>query len=65
MPGRSALERGAKRLAVFTLCSYSIPCSHGTRAKRPANLRKHGMGFADAARLFGGISLTAEDTCEA
>ena len=30
-------------------------------AKRLANLRKHGIDFRDAAKIFGGFTLTAED----
>jgi uncharacterized DUF497 family protein len=31
-------------------------------AKRLSNLRKHGIDFADAERVFCGFTLTAEDT---
>ena len=34
-------------------------------AKRRANLRKHGIDFVDAERVFRGFTLTAEDTREA
>ena len=34
-------------------------------AKRRANLRKHGIDFIDAERIFGGFTLTAEDVREA
>jgi uncharacterized DUF497 family protein len=34
-------------------------------AKRRTNLRKHGIDFADAERIFGGVTLTAEDSREA
>jgi uncharacterized DUF497 family protein len=34
-------------------------------AKRRANLRKHGIDFADAATIFRGITVTAEDDREA
>ena len=34
-------------------------------AKRRANLRKHGIDFVDAKRIFRGVTLTAEDTREA
>jgi uncharacterized DUF497 family protein len=34
-------------------------------AKRRANLRKHGIDFVDAERIFGGFTLTAEDVREA
>jgi hypothetical protein len=34
-------------------------------AKRRANLRRHGVDFADADRIFRGFTLTAEDTREA
>jgi uncharacterized DUF497 family protein len=34
-------------------------------AKRRANLRKHGIDFVDAERIFRGFTLTAEDTREA
>ena len=30
-------------------------------AKRRANLRKHGIDFGDAERVFSGFTLTAED----
>lgn len=30
-------------------------------AKRAANLRKHGFDFADAAKVFDGPTITAED----
>ena len=30
-------------------------------AKRRANLKKHGLDFADAARVFAGITCTFED----
>ena len=30
-------------------------------AKQRANLRKHGLDFADAERVFGGITYTIED----
>jgi len=33
--------------------------------KRRANLRKHGIDFADADDIFRGFTLTAEDTREA
>ena len=34
-------------------------------AKRRANLRKHGIDFVDAERIFSGFTLTAEDSREA
>jgi uncharacterized DUF497 family protein len=34
-------------------------------AKRRANLRKHGIDFMDAERIFRGFTLTAEDMREA
>ena len=34
-------------------------------AKRQAHLRKHGIDFARAEQIFGGITLTAEDNREA
>ena len=34
-------------------------------AKRRTNLRKHGIDFADAERIFRGFALTAEDTRKA
>ena len=33
--------------------------------KRRANLKKHGIDFLDAEKIFSGITLTAEDTREA
>jgi uncharacterized DUF497 family protein len=33
--------------------------------KRSANLRKHGIDFRDAAKIFRGFTLTAEDDREA
>jgi len=33
-------------------------------AKRRLNLRKHGIDFADSAKIFRGITFTAEDTRE-
>ena len=33
-------------------------------AKRRLNLRKHGIDFMDAERIFRGVTLTAEDTRE-
>lgn len=33
-------------------------------AKRRLNLRKHGIDFTDAERIFRGVTLTAEDTRE-
>jgi uncharacterized protein len=33
-------------------------------AKRRINLRRHGIDFADAERIFPGFTLTAEDTRE-
>ena len=33
-------------------------------AKRLANLRKHGIDFIDAEKIFRGLTLTAEDTRE-
>ena len=33
-------------------------------AKRRLNLRKHGIDFADANRIFRGVTFTAEDTRE-
>jgi uncharacterized protein len=33
-------------------------------AKRQLNLRKHGIDFADAGKIFDGITFTAEDTRE-
>lgn len=33
-------------------------------AKRLANLRKHGIDFRDAPKIFGGFTLTAEDSRE-
>ncbi|MBI5116284.1 BrnT family toxin [Candidatus Poribacteria bacterium] len=32
--------------------------------KRRANLKKHGIDFADAGRIFAGYTVTAEDTRE-
>ena len=34
-------------------------------AKRRANLKKHGIDFRDAEKIFRGFTLTAEDTREA
>jgi uncharacterized protein len=34
-------------------------------AKRRANLKKHGIDFVDAEKIFSGVTLTAEDTREA
>jgi uncharacterized DUF497 family protein len=34
-------------------------------AKRRGNLLKHGIDFADAARIFRGVTVTAEDDREA
>jgi uncharacterized protein len=34
-------------------------------AKRRAKVRKHGIDFVDAEKIFGGVPLTAEDTREA
>jgi uncharacterized protein len=34
-------------------------------AKRRANLRKHGIDFVDAAKIFQGLTFTAEDNREA
>ncbi|MGB8327493.1 MAG: BrnT family toxin [Steroidobacteraceae bacterium] len=34
-------------------------------AKRRANLRKHGIDFVDAPRIFQGLTFTAEDDREA
>jgi uncharacterized protein len=31
-------------------------------AKRRANLKKHGIDFVDAEKIFSGVTLTAEDT---
>jgi hypothetical protein len=33
--------------------------------KRRANLKKHGIDFVDAEKIFGGFTLSAEDTWEA
>jgi uncharacterized DUF497 family protein len=33
-------------------------------AKRRLNLRKHGIDFADAGKIFRGVTFTAEDTRE-
>ncbi|MFZ2509374.1 MAG: BrnT family toxin [Steroidobacteraceae bacterium] len=33
-------------------------------AKRRLNLRKHGVDFADAVKIFRGVTFTAEDTRE-
>jgi uncharacterized protein len=33
-------------------------------AKRRLNLRKHGIDFADAEKIFQGVTFTAEDTSE-
>jgi uncharacterized DUF497 family protein len=33
-------------------------------AKRQANLRKHGIDFADAEKIFRGLTLTADDDRE-
>jgi uncharacterized protein len=33
--------------------------------KRRANLKKHGIDFVDAEKIFRGVTLTAEDTREA
>lgn len=33
-------------------------------AKRWLNLRKHGIDFADAEKIFRGVTFTAEDTRE-
>ena len=34
-------------------------------AKRRLNLQKHGIDFADAAKIFRGLTFTAEDDREA
>ena len=34
-------------------------------AKRLANLKKHGIDFADAEKIFSGLTFTAEDDREA
>jgi uncharacterized DUF497 family protein len=33
--------------------------------KRRANLKKHGIDFVDAVKIFSGVTFTAEDTSEA
>jgi uncharacterized protein len=33
--------------------------------KRRGNLKKHGIDFVDAEKIFAGVTLTAEDTREA
>ena len=33
--------------------------------KRRANLKKHGIDFVDAEKIFSGVTFTAEDTREA
>jgi uncharacterized DUF497 family protein len=33
--------------------------------KRRANLKKHGIDFVDAEKIFGGFTLSAEDAWEA
>jgi uncharacterized protein len=33
--------------------------------KRRANVKKHGIDFVDAEKIFNGVTLTAEDTREA
>ena len=33
--------------------------------KRRANLKKHGIDFVDAGKIFSGVTFTAEDTSEA
>jgi uncharacterized protein len=55
------LERRAQRLAVFTRLA-TISRVH---MNRRANLRKHGIDFMDAERIFHGSTLTAEDRHDA
>lgn len=46
-----------------TICNYNLGVRfEWDEAKRRANLRKHGIDFADAVQVFDGITVTIEDT---
>ncbi len=51
-------------LAVVTSCSYTAPVVRfeWEEAKRKANIRKHGIDFAGAEKVFDGYTVTVEDT---
>ena len=53
------------RLAVVTERSYNGFMFSWDETKRRANIRKHGIDFADAEKVFRGFTLTAEDDREA
>lgn len=41
---------------------YTVqPCFEWNETKRRANLRRHGLDFRDAYRVFGGLTFTYED----
>jgi uncharacterized DUF497 family protein len=42
-----------------------MPHVHLGEAKRLANLKKHGIDFADSEKIFRGLTFTAEDDREA
>jgi uncharacterized protein (DUF4415 family) len=46
----------------MTICSYTSGVFTWDENKRRANLRKHGVDFADAETIFAGHTVTAEDT---
>lgn len=52
-------------LDVCTFCQYNGRLRFGwDEGKRKANLRKHGLDFRDARRVFAGVTLTVLDDRE-
>jgi uncharacterized DUF497 family protein len=51
-------------LVVVTLCSYSrsVVRFDWEEPKRKANIRKHGIDFVGAEKVFDGYTVTVEDT---
>ena len=65
LPLNFTVRAGAGRLAVFTVRSYTIPCSHGTRRSGALICVNRGIDFVDVEQIFRGFTMTAEDTSEA
>ena len=60
-PTAATLAVGTPELDVYTLRIYSPKTFEWDPEKREANLRKHGIDFADAVRIFEGPVLERED----
>ncbi len=63
--GDSGIASPASSLDVVTYCRYTLATDfEWDEAKRKANARKHGLDFADAQRVFKGLTVTIFDDRE-